>query len=216
MRPRQLLGAVIGAFVMSAAGCGLPNGGEARVIDDDRVPYQLLETHAAPSGLSSEPSSSAADPVVFWVDESDSLVPAPSDAECGAESSLLVADLLAVLSAGPTEERRQTGESTAIPPESTLRLLELDGSTALIEVAADPQLSMDRLPLAVGQIVLTVSSAPEVDDVVLVMDGEQVQVPLPGGALTPPPVDPSDYASLVPVRYRDSAPFDRRGAECSS
>lgn len=217
MRRRQSIrGSLVCVLLTSLSACGLPTDGEARVINDGEVPYHLLETNTVPSGSADDVTPSALDPIVFWLNDRDALVPVPADASCAAGDETLVKQLLAQLAAGPTEERREAGDSTTIPPESTLRLLELDGTTALVEVESDPHLSAERLPLAVGQIVLTVSSSPDVEEVVLVIDGEPVQLPLPGGALTPPPVGPSDYAALVPLRYRDSAPFAPRDAECRS
>jgi hypothetical protein len=217
VRPRRLIPiAVVGALLVSAQGCGLPSDREARVIGDDQVPYHLLEAATAPSDLPSQNPHSVSEPLVFWVNGSDALVPARTGAECGTGTERLVTQLLEGLAAGPSDERREAGESTAIPPEFSLRLLEVDGGTALVEVGPGPQLSAERLPLAVGQIVLTVSSAPAVDEVVLVVDGEPVQLPRPGGALTQPPVGPSDYASLVPLRYRNTAPFAGQDAACGS
>ena len=54
----------------------------------------------------------------------------------------------------------------------------------------------DRLPLAVGQVVLTVTSVPTVREVVLVADGARIEAPLPGGALTGRPLTAADYAVL--------------------
>jgi hypothetical protein len=216
MRPRQAgLAVLLGALLTSVSGaCGLPGGGDPQVVDDDVVPYHLLETGTVPSGSPGEDRPSPSDPLVFWVDQADRLVPAVADVSCAPGGEPLVHQLLAELTLGPTEERRERGDSTAIPPESDLVLVGLDERTAVVEVGPAPQISAERLPLAVAQIVLTVTSAPGVDVVALVSDGEPVQVPLPGGALTLPPVGPSDYASLVPPQYRDSAPFTRRDPEC--
>ena len=65
-------------------------------------------------------------------------------------------------------------------------------------------ISAERLPAAIGQVVLTLSSAPGIESVVLVSDGQPVQVPLPGGALTDQPVTGDDYAELLPDRFRGS------------
>jgi spore germination protein GerM len=110
--------------------------------------------------------------------------------------------LLGYLTAGPTDGARAAGRSTALPPESRLSLVGLTAGTAEVEVDPETGISADRLPVAIGQVVLTVTSAPGVSAVALVSDGAPVQVPLPGGALTGEPVTAQDYASLLPDRYR--------------
>ena len=57
--------------------------------------------------------------------------------------------------------------------------------------------SPSRLPLAVGQLVLTLSSIEGIDDVALTAAGSPIQAPLPGGALTDRPLRADDYAALL-------------------
>jgi spore germination protein GerM len=49
----------------------------------------------------------------------------------------------------------------------------------------------------VGQIVLTATSVPDVEAVLMTRDGALVQLPIPGGALTSAPVTAQDYAELT-------------------
>jgi spore germination protein GerM len=184
--------------------CGLPGDGSARTVDDDTVPYHLLERESAPVDTAQEEQLLESAPIVFWLVDEEFLVPAALDASCGEPPETLVEQLLGVLAAGPTGDARAAGKGTAIPPESGLQLLEIREGTAQIEVDPASEISADRLPVAIGQVVLSVTSAPGVETVELVSDGQLVQVPLPDGALAAGPVTPSDYASLVPDRFRDS------------
>jgi hypothetical protein len=59
--------------------------------------------------------------------------------------------------------------------------------------------------LAVAQVVLTVTSVPGVDSVLVTRDGAPVELPLPGGALTSGPVTGRDYISLVEARSPGTA-----------
>jgi spore germination protein GerM len=75
---------------------------------------------------------------------------------------------------------------------------------ALVDGVADVEIrttvedpAADRVPLAVGQIVLTATSFPGVDAVRLLRDGRAVPVPVVGGALTAEPVRASDYSALL-------------------
>ncbi len=103
--------------------------------------------------------------------------------------------------AGPRDDARAAGRSTALPPESTLTLRRVREGVAEIEVEVDPEtaISADRLPAAVGQVVLTAISTSGVRAVVFVSGGEPVRVPLPGGALVARPVTAADYKELLPA-----------------
>ncbi|WP_162529901.1 GerMN domain-containing protein [Nocardioides caldifontis] len=185
------------------AGCGLPGDGDVRTVDDEAVPYHLLEGES-PSG--SEPSDATSErgaPVVFWLrSDDDVLAPEPVDAPCSESDDDLVARLLAVLLAAPGDRARSAGWSTAIPPASELSLLDIDAGTATVELDAAVPIGAERLPLAIGQVVLSVTSAPGVDRVRILSAGEVVQAPLPGGELTSRPVSAEDYTDYLPERLQ--------------
>ena len=107
--------------------------------------------------------------------------------------------LLERLTAGPTSASAAWAWPSALPPGTRIRLVRTDGGTATIEVQRGPQEpSADRLPLAVGQVVLTATSVQGITTVQLrTRDGRPMEVPLPGGALTSAPLTAADYASLV-------------------
>jgi hypothetical protein len=192
------------AVLLLVPSCGLPRGGSVRTVEDDAVPYRLLD-RGTPSPGTPQDDQLASVPLVFWlVDEH--LVPAAASVSCDGQPEETVEDLLDELASGPAGDARAAGRATAIPPESRLELVEIRDATAQVEVDPESEVSADRLPVVIGQIVLSVTSAPGVDAVALVSDGESVQVPLPGGALTPGPVTPLDYAPLVANRLRDSTP----------
>lgn len=181
-----------------ASGCGLPNGGATKV-DDEDVPYRLL----APAGRSpgSPSPTGPARPsgaLVFWVDADDRLVPSEASTSCDDPAAVQVGYLLDLLSSGPTDEVRSEGWSSAWVPRAALSLDAIEGSTAVISVDATTRTSADRLPLAIGQVTLSVTTATDVSEVVFTNEeGEPLAVPLPGGALTGAPVRPIDYARLA-------------------
>lgn len=196
----------VSMVVLMLSSCGLPGDGSVRTVDDDAVPYRLLES-GPPSGPASVPQSERARvPVVFWVGR-DRLVPEATDDVCAERPETLVEDLLRTLAAGPSEEARAAGKSSALPPGSQLDLVAIKSGTAEVDIEQETSLSAERLPLAVGQVVLTVTSAPTVRSVILMTDGEPVQVPLPQGALTDDPVTAEDYAELLPDRFTTPGTF---------
>jgi spore germination protein GerM len=136
-------------------------------------------------------------PRVFLVDADSQLVPQPVQLDA-AGLTPVVADLLKVLSTGPDEQARALGLSSALGPDVILRLIDVEGDTARIAVEATANgPSADRLPLAIGQVVLTVTSVAGVDRVRLIQNGKPLEATLPGGEQTPDPVDAEDYASLL-------------------
>lgn len=205
-RPRWSLGPVVAAAVLTLSSCGLPRDGSARTVDKEDVPYRLLESDA-PSTTSLPPQTGPARaPVVFWLAD-DHLVPEATEEKCSEPPEVVVDRLLSTLSAGPSDEGRAIGRSSTIPPDFRLDLVGIVDGTAEVDIEPETSLSAERLPVAVAQVVLTVTSAPTVRAVVLVTGGEPVQLPLPEGVLTGDPVTAGDYDELVAARFRGSDAF---------
>jgi Sporulation and spore germination len=205
MSPRRLAGPLVTgvlALLPLLLSCGLPGGGSVRTVDQETVPYGLLGSETPSPGSTDSGEVPGRVSLVFWLVDDDRLDPGPADASCAERPQEVAERLLRELAAGPTDEDRAEGRSTAIPPESMLALVDLEEGTAEVEIDPETAISADRLPAAVGQIVLTVTSAPGVRSVALVNDGVPVQAPLPGGALTDGPVTAEDYLVLLPDRYQ--------------
>ena len=78
------------------------------------------------------------------------------------------------------------------------RLAEIVGNTAYVELILETrEPAADQIPLAIGQLVLTVTSVTGITRMGLLIDGESVDVPLPGGQLTPGPVTSAQYQELI-------------------
>jgi spore germination protein GerM len=192
---------------MVVPACGVPGRGEARKVDDATVPYRLLDSDEPSHETPEKGRALDSRPLVYWLVDSGQLLPVASSASCSEQSSALVAQILTELATGPTDEARAEGRATAIAPDSGLRLAEIVNKTAKVDVDPGSQISAELLPVVIGQIVLSVTSASGVETVVFASDGHPVQVPLPGGALTSTPVTAVDYAALVPRRFQDRAPL---------
>lgn len=208
MTRRTWLGAalVVAAVVVTVVvgGCGVPARTSAEVVT--AVPYDLGRRPSepgptgsvprpVPSGLPSQLPSSVAGQV-WWV-RGDVLVAVPAPAEA---PSALVAAGRAVdrLAGGPNEAERGRGLSTALGPDVRLSLAGVSQGRATVDIGADDQASgAGQLPLAVGQLVLTLTSIPGIDEVALTAAGAPVDAPLPGGVLTGRPLTARDYAYLV-------------------
>lgn len=199
---------LLGTLAASTS-CGVPTGGPARTVEPDAVPYALLSpaptiatTGATPSPqppVETATGGTAVATADLFLIADDLLVAVPTVLELqagGQEAD--VRTMLARLAAGPDEKQRSAGLASALGPDVTLRLVDVDDGTARVDVSlptGDP--AADRLPLAVGQIVLTVTSVAGVENVVLVQNGATIEIPLPGGARTSEPVDAMDYVDLL-------------------
>lgn len=176
------------------AACGVPNQTSTTTIT--AVPYDLLQPE--PNGTPAPTPSSAIRPFVYLVRDNTLVAVEASEARWRDDPSRVVTAVLAQLSRGPSEQDRSAGLGTALGPDTAIRLAALDGGVARIDIAAGDQVPAPaRVPLAVGQVVLSVTSVPGVDAVLMTRDGSSVEVPLPGGALTEEPVTAHDYAPLL-------------------
>lgn len=196
---RSALAGALTALLLG--GCGLPQDGQARPLEDSSVPYGLL----APADSGGTTSSQqlqlrATQPRTYLLNAAGALqpVPAPVDTSREVTPAGTLAALFALLAAGPTELQRASGLSTALAPGVRIDLVQVQGGIADLQLQAVPrEPSADRLPLAIGQIVLTATTVDGVAGVRIVRGGVPVEVPLPGGALTSGPLRRSDYRELV-------------------
>ena len=185
--------ALAAAGTVSLSACGAPTSSEVSPIT--AVPYDLMSP--ATSATSAPTVDAATTPQVYLVRD-DVLMPVQASRALDVDVTATVATTLERLAEGPSREERGRGLSTALGPDVGIALDRLDGTTAIIDVRAGDQApTASRLPLAVGQIVLTVLSVPGVESVLLTSEGEPIQAPLPGGALTDRPLVAGDYAALA-------------------
>ena len=202
-RPRIALACVVTIVLSVLGGCGLPAEERTQVVEDASVPYDLLGEGGATSGESSDgPAVPREVPVVFWLGPDERLAPSAVDVSCDERPTDVVRAALDALAASPGPAARAGGLASAIPSTARLTLVDVAGGVATVELDPVAIGDAERLPLAVGQVVLSVTSAPGVEAVELVTSGRAVDVPLPGGALATGAVTADDYAVLLPPRLR--------------
>ncbi len=177
------------------AGCGAPRSGQPVRVPDDDVPYSLLSPRPTTQPATTSPAASARLLVHFT--RGRQLVAVPITRPQAGRNAL-VAEALRALAAGPGEVERRQGLGTAVPPGTRLSLVGVDGSTAIVSWAAgDAEPPSAQVSLAVGQVVLTVTSFTGLSQVSFIRDGQPVDVPLPSGELASRPVRAVDYAPLL-------------------
>ncbi len=191
--PAALLAAVVVALATGA--CGVPVGDAPATIAPGDVPYGLASPTDPPPAPAT-PAPGAGEPQVFLLGPGDALVPRGREPGTGSPAERLDA-LLDALAGGPTSGERAAGLSTALTPGLELAVTEFDGGTATVDLGGPADAPSGRESRSVvAQVVLTATSLPEVQAVLLTRDGEPVEAPLPSGALTSAPLTAGDY--LVP------------------
>lgn len=194
---RRAILAVAWCLVLAGlGGCGLPGGGNVEQVPSADVPYGLLAPDR-PDPAPGTPSTSPTAPHVYWLQE-DGLLQSVATPPLGDDAPTALAALFDVLAGGPDDGQQEAGLSSALGTGVDIVLVDLDDGTASIEVdfgAQEP--SPDRLPTAIGQLVLSAVTSPGVSQVQFVQGSEVVSVPLPSGVLDDGPLAGSDYDSLV-------------------
>ncbi|MEO9151998.1 MAG: GerMN domain-containing protein [Lapillicoccus sp.] len=188
----------VGGSLLLLSGCGLPAGGEAQRVAPEEVPYGLLASPPTAT-TTAAPDSPTTSATIYLVDDKQLLVPVSVQVN---DTTLhpLVQALLNRLAVGPTDRERARGVLTDLGPGASLTVRSIRDGTAYIELQVavqDP--SPGRLPVAIGQVVLTATSVVGVDRVSFVQaDGTTVNVPAPpAGDSTTTPLAAGDYTSLL-------------------
>lgn len=179
--------------------CGLPDQEQRAVMDAREVPYGLLRAPSATGSSTPSPPRSEDGTRLYWVNGGGSLVPGLPQRAVSRAREDAAEELLQQLADGPPEAERGRGRSTALAPGTRLGLEALGGAgTVVVDLDLEGTgTEADRLPAAIGQIVLSLTSLRGVTRVRFVNDGQPLEVPLPGGALTATPASRDDYQSLL-------------------
>jgi hypothetical protein len=196
---RSRLGVLLLGFVLAAqgAGCGVPASSEVQVPDLEDVPYRLLQERSDSPTSDPTPVPGATSGEVAFITGEGRIQLVRRSVTAGSPPRTTQA-LLDQLSLGPSEHERERGLESSVPVEGNLKVLRVLAGTALISIPRDTLgPAADRLPLTVAQIVLTATSAPSVDSVLLERDGQRVDAPLPNGSLTTTPLRRNDFAAFL-------------------
>lgn len=183
---------------MVVTGCGLPTGSEPVEVATGDVPYGLLNPANPSPTPSLTPGVALVPATIYLADTEQRLVAVPVEVP-SAPLLPVVQTLLNRLAVGPSDRERALGLQTDLGPGSTIVLRSVSNRTASIELQPtnqDP--SPSKLPIAVGQIVLTATSVVGIDRVVFERDGQLIPVPGPvDGARTSEPLLADYYATLL-------------------
>lgn len=181
---RTSLTAVALVLCAPLTGCGVQDQDRARAVPAAEIPPGLVASDPAPA----RPRAAE---VTLYVVEGGRLVPE----QAAAERADAGGALLSLLGHGASDDR-----TTAVPPGTEVRgVLVQDG---VLSADLSEPFGLVRGPdqlLAVAQVVWTVTEFPDVQRVLLRVEGEPLDLPVADGAVSEGPVDREDYRSVGPA-----------------
>lgn len=195
------LGIAVAGIVLT--GCGAPSPGTTTRLDPNSVPYGLLGEGKPTQPTTTLPTSQ---PHRIWLVRSGELAPVPPADAVTGDQLAQANELLDELLDGPTEAQHKEGFESALSTGVTATVREVNGRTAQIQIRERRDAGRPAAdgPLAIGQIILTVTSVPDIDAVLLDDGSRAIQAPLPGGLLASRAVNAEDYSSLVADTQTDA------------
>jgi spore germination protein GerM len=181
-------------IALLATGCGVPTQDAPVRVAPDAVPSELHSTRPETSAPTTPDPRTMTLRVHFI--RKERLVALPREARAASTPDRL-REAIAELETGPSEAEQEKGLTSALPPGLELTVVEVEGRQAVLELGGETEgQSATENVLAVGQIVLTVTSLPAIDQVRFTRDGTSVEALLADGALTTEPLTAADYAVL--------------------
>lgn len=186
-RGLALLVAVVVMGVVTS--CGITAQNEADRIPPADVPFGLLDEQRSPA---TSIVGTAAD---VYLIGNDRLVGVRRLLPSGSGLS----DVVAALAAGPTEQERALGLSSALPA-GQLGSVSSSRGVALVDLKPTfAELSSGDQSFAIGQIVFTLTGQPGIGRVAITLGGEAIEVPRGDGALTTDALSRDDFTQFGPA-----------------
>jgi hypothetical protein len=188
MKRHRIAAAAAGLIVAAfAAGCGVPVEDTAR---------ELEQTGNNAPSVAPTPAAAAYGPVTekLYLLSDGHLVAVERKVPTHPDAQQLLADLLA----GPIPIEQEAGLNSALTGTTAINSATDAAGSATVELstALEGTGRSDDV-LAFGQLVCTLSSRPDINQVVFTRQGQRVGVPRGNGALTEDPLTCADYANLV-------------------
>lgn len=180
--------AVTVATVSALAACSTGPQRSATRIDPAEVPFNLLEVPDAAEPLASGQS------VSVFLEHEGGLVEldrAVDDDDLGS--------VLDALAAGPTDDERVVGLSSALPP-GQVGEVSADRGVALVDLRDSfADLARADQVVAIAQIVFTLTGQPGIGRVSFTLEGESIELPRGDGALTTDALARDDFDEFAPT-----------------
>jgi spore germination protein GerM len=179
---------VLVGLVVALTGCGVPAEDEPRSVEPPRGVQRVTAS----------PAPTVAQPGIFverlYYLRGDQLVPVVRQLQV----ELTAQAHLDLLLAGPTDAEEAAGLTSAVTGSNAVTGLRVGDGAAEIDIG-DGLAGTGRNDeiLAFGQIVLTITTRPDVRQVTFVHNGESIGIPRADGSLSRSALTKSDYAALI-------------------
>ena len=179
-------------LVVALGACGVPAQKSASRVDNDRVPFRLLDKNdhddlpATPLGKRD---------TVIYLARGGQLVPTSRN----LPPPLTIQRVLRALGRGPTNPEFAAGIRTALPVTGTPKGVRVARGTATVDLPTSfTSLSRGDQVLALAQIVYTVTDQPGIGQVQFTLNRATTDIPRANRSLTHTPVSREDYRALAP------------------
>lgn len=185
--PRRLAAvlAVALAGVLTAGGCGIPAESEPREVEPP--PGNYVGQTAQPPG-SEKPGAIS---VTLFMTRDGALVAVRRQVDREPSVSQVMESLLA----GPTAAEQAEGISSALSGANLIGAVTLNDGRAQVDLTTGlEETNRSDIDLAIGQVVCTLDTRPEVSGVIFVHVGETIGVPKGDGALYRGTLTAADYS----------------------
>jgi spore germination protein GerM len=188
MRRVRSVVAACAVGIAGLTGCGVSAESSPRHIDDAQLPAALQVEHASTTTV-----GTALVPLQVWFVRDNRLVPATHQVEAPLTAAKAVADLVL----GPTDSESASLRSAIPDPQVIVEATVLDGTATVVLAEAFNQIPTADQVLAIGQLVLTLTSLSGIDQVQFRLGQTDVAVPLPDGTTSVFPVGADDFTDLI-------------------
>lgn len=188
---RRAVVVLLGLVSILVVACGITPEDSASELTADQVPFELLD----PSRTGGDLPTDVGGVGEIYLVADDVLLSVPRPIARDADLSTVV-DLLAT---GPTRNEAAIGLRSALPRDPTILSVSQTRNTATVDL--DPAFTEIRAaeqPVAIAQIVFTLTRRPEVGRVAFTLEGDPVEVPRGDGSLTTEALTRSDFPELSP------------------
>jgi spore germination protein GerM len=176
----------------SLVACGVATGDDVELADPSAVPFGLLEPDRVPGAL--RPTGGTVVDIHLFDPDSSVLVPVTRQVSTG-EIDAVVAEL----ESGPTDMESLLGLRSALTDIAAVDDLAVEGSTASVDLNDSfTTLGGNDQIIAIAQLVFTVTEAPTIDQLVITVEGANVEIPRADGTLTSDALTRADYSSFTP------------------
>lgn len=175
------------------AACGVRTEDHARFVDDDEVPFDLLDVATTRPPETATPTDATSSVELCFVD-GELVVPAPRPAPADID----LPDAVRLLADGPNRLEEAAGLGSALPDGAVAGPVESAGGVAEVDLAESfADAGGQQQLLAIAQVVCTLTARPGIGQVAFTLDGEPIAVPRGDASTTTDPVTRDDYRRII-------------------